>query len=315
MTRTLPLVVALALGACGGGSPEDDASRPDGSARDAAAGDSGGSSDDASSSGDTNGGALDASTADDAGTDAGGPRDLSSDRTRFFGDARCGTDVLFCEDFEASTIDSARWTTRGTPPSLDTVRAARGGQSMHFHTSGNGQSRLETDDIFPVAGGRYYGRMFVWIDALPTAPDWAHWTLVGASGDAHAGEIRVGGQWDRTRNRFGVGTDGGDTGDWTYLDQDPTGAVVPAPEDAWVCLEWMHDPETDTTAFYWDSVEHPSLATTSAMHGGSTAPYLLPDFRSVWIGWWLYQSGSTPDHFDVWIDEVVLDDERIGCAL
>ena len=34
-----------------------------------------------------------------------------------------------------------------------------------------------------------------------------------------------------------------------------------------------------------------------------------------WVGWWLYQSGSTPDHFDVWIDEVALDSARIGCSL
>jgi hypothetical protein len=301
--RSVGLFVHLV--ACDGGSVAGDASRPADGGRDAIAVGDGGS--DVGS---------DASSDAFVGIDASHFRDLGSDRTRFFGDSRCTSDVLFCEDFEATTISTSRWTVHGTAPMLDTVHAARGQQAMHFHTMTNGQSRLQTDDIFPVAGGRYYGRMFVWMDALPTAPDWAHWTLMGAAGDTHAGEIRVGGQWDRMRDRFGVGTDGGDTGDWTYLDQDPTGHVVPAPTQQWVCIEWMHDTTNETTAFFWDGVEHPSLGTTATMHGGTaSAQYLLPDFRSVWIGWWLYQSGSTPDHFDVWIDEVVLDDERIGCVI
>jgi hypothetical protein len=316
MERLSRLAIALVLVGCGsGGAAGEDAGGHDAQTRDAARGGDAANADAAS---DTDASGADASTSEDASTpvDAGGVRDLSTDRGLFFGSTRCASaDVLFCEDFEGGAIDTSRWTSLGTPPALDTVRAARGAQSMHFHTTGNGQSRLQTDAIFPVTGGRYYGRMFVWIDALPTAPDWAHWTLVGASGDTHAGEIRVGGQWDRTRNRFGVGTDGGDTGDWTNLDGDPSGAVVPAAEDQWACIEWMHDASTDTTQFFWDATEHPSLATTATDHGGSSADYLLPDFRSVWIGWWLYQSGPTPDHFDVWIDEVVLDDERIGCVL
>jgi hypothetical protein len=40
----------------------------------------------------------------------------------------------------------------------------------------------------------------------------------------------------------------------------------------------------------------------------------MPDFDSMFVGWWLYQTGTVPDHFDVWIDEVAIDDERIGCT-
>lgn len=254
------------------------------------------------------------------GAGAGGEgRDYSSDRDAFFGDSRCdAAGLLLCDDFEAGTIDSATWSTQGAVPTLDTTRAARGSQSLHFATQQNGLSLLRTTSIFPVTDNTYWGRMFVWIDALPIAPDWAHWTIVGADGADVPGEIRVGGQYHtfQQRNLWGVGTDGGATGDWTYLDDDPRGNAVTAPTQAWVCIEWLHDGQNHETRFYWDAIEHPSLATTASEHGGDQgADYLLPTFDSVWVGWWLYQGGPDPDHYDVWIDEVALDTIRIGCVL
>jgi hypothetical protein len=31
------------------------------------------------------------------------------------------------------------------------------------------------------------------------------------------------------------------------------------------------------------------------------------------IGWQLYQTGTTPKTFDVWLDDIALADSRIGC--
>ncbi|MCY1011811.1 hypothetical protein OV079_40910 [Nannocystis pusilla] len=160
--------------------------------------------------------------------------------------------------------------------------------------------------------------MFVWIDAVPIAPDWAHWTLVGAVGSGEPGEIRVGGQYNPFvgKNLFGVGSDGGPTGDWTNLDGDPRGAPTAVVVKDWVCLEWLHDGANDETKFWWDATEHPSLATTATSHGGNQgADYVMPQFESAWVGWWLYQGNPNPDHYDVWIDEVAIDGVRIGCIL
>src|SRR5207245_4737401 len=52
-----------------------------------------------------------------------------------------------------------------------------------------------------------------------------HWTVAEAAGTGNGSLIRVGGQYDGKSNRFGVGSDGGPTGDWTNLDQDPRNAV------------------------------------------------------------------------------------------
>ena len=250
----------------------------------------------------------------------GGGRDYSTDASKFYGDSRCAeAGVTLCDDFESGTIDTGTWESNGATPTIDGTHAARGSKALHVHTEGNGFSFLKETKTFPAPNDTYWGRMFVWIDAVPIQPDWSHWTLVGAKGADHPGEIRVGGQFNPQipKNLFGVGTDGGATGDWTHLDDDPESGAAPVPVQTWVCLEWMHDGASNETKFYEDAVEHPSLATTATDHGGDQSQdYLLPTFESVWVGWWLYQGSPTPDHYDVWIDEVVIDNmARVGCVL
>lgn len=260
------------------------------------------------------GGAPEAGNAGAGGGSAG----FSTNRDDFFGASQCRNSTFaLCEDFESGSLDTATWKARGAAPVIETTRAARGKYSAHFHTDDNGLSYITQTKTFPAPSDRYFARVFVWFDALPTAPDWAHWTLSGAQAgsDTDAAEIRIGGQWDTNDGveLFGVGTDRGATGDWTNLDADPDGKPKAVPARTWVCLEWMFDGTADETQFWWDGVEHPSLATSSSNHGGSSDPFILPQFDSMWVGWWLYQPGTTPPSFDVWIDEVAVDYQRIGC--
>jgi hypothetical protein len=226
------------------------------------------------------------------------------------GDSRCSDDFALCEDFEGNGLDTELWSTMGAAPTFETTRAARGAKSAHFRSTNNGLMLIRNTSIFPMPDNRYYGRLFVWFDALPSAPRWAHWTVAAAQGEEEA-EIRVGGQFDGTINRFGVGTDHGATGDWTNLDQD---SDDPVPVKRWICIEWLHDGDADETRLWIDEQERPSLHTTPEMHGGSDDPYLMPEFSSAWVGFWQYADGVTPQQFNVWVDEVVLDDERVGCT-
>jgi hypothetical protein len=120
-----------------------------------------------------------------------------------------------------------------------------------------------------------------------------------------------------SQSLFGVGTDNrvqeAGTGDWTLSDNDPPMHPSPVPMGEWVCLEWMHKGDTNETRFYWNAVEHPSLHTSSTVHGGNMNPFILPQFTSVWLGWQEYQPMTEP--FELWIDEVAVDTSRIGCVL
>ncbi len=254
-----------------------------------------------------------------------GGRNLGTDMSLFFGASRCeAAGVLLCDGFETGTLDTTTWTVNGTAPVIDGVHAARGQKALHITQSGNGQSSIEESKTFPVPNDTYFGRVFVWFEKLPfpskdagtdAAFTYSHWTMVAASGTEVAGQIRVSGQLENGRNLFGVGTDNrvmeAGTGDWTLSDKDPAGNPSPVPTGEWLCIEWMHDGATNETQFYWSAVLHPSLSTSSTMHGGNANPFILPQFTNVWVGWQEYQPTTEP--FEMWLDEVAIDTSRIGC--
>jgi hypothetical protein len=275
--------------------------------------DAGGGDADATSSSSSEGG-LDGAAGD-------GGRDFSTDRARFFGASRCADAGLqLCEDFENGTLNQSIWAVVGGTPVIDGAEHARGSRALHVTVNGNGQSAIREKSTFPEPADTYFGRMFVYFKSLPTPPGmtYAHWTIVAATGNVVAGEIRVSGQLQQGKNLFGVGTDnrtdaGTATGDWTNSDKDPNGSPAAVPLGQWICLEWMHKGDTSETSFWWDATLHPSLSTSETVHGGNLNPYQLPQFTSVWLGWQEYQTSTEP--FELWIDEIAIDPHRIGCVL
>jgi hypothetical protein len=267
------------------------------------------------SGGASTGGAASGGSATGGGATTGGA-DGSGGSSDFFGDSRCeGGDFLLCDGFEGEAIDSTLWTIgKSSQNTVELVsdQAARGGKSVHILAT-NGYGYVKNTSVFPVANNDYFGRMFLRVARFSTV-DWAHWTVGEGAGNGDGSLIRVGGQYktDASVNRWGIGSDGGPTGDWTTHDTDPDGSPAEPPTNTWVCLEWEHKGSTNETHFYVDDVLHPSLSTTAADHGGSNVDYVLPEMTSFWFGWYQYQ--SDPEPFDVWIDELVIDDERIGCT-
>jgi hypothetical protein len=271
------------------------------------------------------GGAGDAGAAPDgSGGTAGAGRDLSTDRSTFFGASRCAqAHVQLCEDFESGTLDTSTWTTIGGPkPVIDGLQKARGSKALHFTLTGMGESAIRESKTFPAPNNTYYGRAFVYFGSLPTPTTgftYSHWTMIAATGTGVSGEIRVGGQMQNGASYWGVGTDNhvdpNGTGDWTNADRDPNGKPVAVPTGRWLCIEWMHKGDTNETRFWWDGVEHPSLYTMpSTPHGGNSAePFILPQFKDVWLGWGEYQPTTEP--FELWLDEIAIDKDRIGCAI
>ncbi len=166
------------------------------------------------------------------------------------------------------------------------------------------------DDLVAPATG-FYGRMRLRVDAFPTAPDWAHFTLVEATGSGSTEVVRpVGGQYVPTLDRslWGIGADGGPTGDWTAWTES-----APAVEDSWQCVEWRLDPVTNTVTTWFDGDQDGALTASQDAHGGNDVPFVLPAVDTVKIGWQLYQGGTIPAGFDLWIDDIALSARRLGC--
>ena len=246
----------------------------------------------------------------------------------FFGSSRCGAaNVQLCEDFESGAVNASIWSYVGTHAIVDTAEAARGTRALHVTVNGNGASMISEKQTFPEPNNTYWGRIFVYFKSLPdylpndAGLSYAHWTFAYGSGTGTSGQIRLSGQLQKTGaayvNHFGVGTDDrvdeAGTGDWTTSDDDPDGSALAVPAASWTCIEWLHSGATNETRFFWDATEHPSLHTTESIHGGNTNPYILPQFDTVAIGWQEYQTTTEP--FEMWVDEIAIDTNRIGCVL
>ncbi|MGW5352024.1 hypothetical protein ACWERV_16130 [Streptomyces sp. NPDC004031] len=234
-------------------------------------------------------------------------------------DAR-GT-LLFCEDFEGmprGTTTGRGWTANTGNGTLtverDTAhgREHRAGQVLHVRTEANGHAFVQVNGL-SAPGNSFYGRMRVRIDALPTAPDWAHFTLVEATGTGDGSVVRpIGGQYVPTvgggTDLWGVGSDGGPTGDWTNWQ-----ATSPARADRWTCVEWRLDASDNRVSVWLDGRPHPDLTVDTTDHGGNPVDFVLPRIDTVRMGWQLYQPGPTPSAYDLRLDDLALSTHRLGC--
>ncbi|WP_164540404.1 hypothetical protein [Streptomyces abyssomicinicus] len=230
------------------------------------------------------------------------------------GDRTCAhRDLLFCEDFTTlrpGATQGRGWTTDTANGALTVERdATRHGKHLRVHTEGNGKAFLQVDDLTPPRNS-FWGRVRLRVDAFPTAPDWAHWTMVEATGEG-PGYIRpLGGQYvpDLKKNLWGVGSDGGPTGDWTAWRES-----APATAGVWQCVEWRMDATDNRISVWIDGRAKPELTVSTRDHGGADTDFVFPRFDTVKIGWQLYQGNPSPSSYDVRMDDIALDDRRIGC--
>ena len=110
--------------------------------------------------------------------------------------------LLFCEDFEALPLGAA---TNATSAAWDVDTAngqlaidathARGQRALAITASGGGRGRLTVGGLAPTSNS-LYGVVHAWVTAFPTAPDYAHYTLVELAGTGNGTLLRpVGGQY------------------------------------------------------------------------------------------------------------------------
>ncbi|HVU03262.1 MAG TPA: hypothetical protein VHE30_15990 [Polyangiaceae bacterium] len=278
-----------------------------------------------------------------AGNESGGSggaaaRSFPTDRSAFgLGDAsRCiGADVLFCEDFEGDAIDTAKWdvqTWGSGSATIDSARAARGKHSVHV-TQPTDVSRvmLRETQTFAKTGNHFFGRFFLYLDrtldplSCPggTCTNLVHYTIASAGGDYVDGgktyrpDVRAVGA---VNQNLLVNLDGGPKPEVGVSDDGKIpgyGGVDASHRDQWMCFEFEYAGEGDTgeVRVYWDGIEHPALHYSTQNRGDKGELWPIPKYDYVEFGLAHYQTDPTVSSFDAWIDEVAVDDQRIGCAL
>ena len=219
------------------------------------------------------------------------------------GPSRCATaGVALCEDFE-NGLDAALWTTTRSGDAtieIDAAHPARGSKALHIKTAGSGYAYITEKKSFPATNNILYGRMFLYLGD-PFATD-GHFTLAEGAGTGVPAKIRFGGQ----NKVFGVGTDGGESGDWTDKDDKPIAAQT------FICTEFQFKADTNEFHVWVDDLERPLLNRGVMQH----EKFAMPTFNSLWFGYWLY-AGSIPGQMEaqeLWIDEIAVDFKPIGCT-
>jgi hypothetical protein len=277
-----------------------------------------------SSTGSRDAARLDATTTDagalvDAGegsSDAGGIDAATPDAAPPSFD--CAS-AIYCDDFERyapGAAPTSPWTASENAGSviIDDTRAVSGSRALRFTTDdGTGTYRrafavLEGSPVFPAASTEMYGRMRMWLVAVPVGS--VHWTNIQAEGDVTGMGFRAfyryGGQHDG-RIMANYETSGVSTDCWDH-------SATVMPTGRWACVEWHYRTSGDEMDLWLDGapLDDVSIRGVGEGCGGHDTGdhWYAPVFDRLSLGWEHYQ--ETPMK-EMWIDDLAIDDARVGC--
>lgn len=232
--------------------------------------------------------------------------DAAANKSAWFGAARCANSGLaFCDSFEGASIDANKWTIAkngSNTVTLDTTQHARGNKALKLHFTSNTNfqyawlSTLKPFDQVPALQSHVFGRLFYKIDKLPTKA--MHWTTIEVDGPLANGtnaRLRYGGEYDNFMANYVTGA--GEMGKFSK---------TPFPVDAWTCIEWEYVKATNTMRLWSDE-------TLIADVEVSDPKWIHPKYDKLYVGWQNYQPNLVVP-MNVWVDDVAVDDARIGCT-
>jgi hypothetical protein len=229
-------------------------------------------------------------------------------------------DALLIEDFEDATVGMmpAGWDNfvgyvknnpqnpQGTALALvDDTRAHSGTKSMHFH---GGQSPVQITRPLAANTNKLYVRGYFYMtQQLGQNPGLNHQTLIavrkesgGANNEVRFGEIKG-----------VIGTNEVPSDNISpKMDQWGMGPVVPA--NTWACIEvaFLADkPVNELHAWADGELVHSITAGDQWQNGTMPDNWLADKFVEVVVGWQSFGG----DDIDVWLDDLVLSNDPIGC--
>jgi hypothetical protein len=276
----------------------------------------------------TTGGAGSSGSSGSAGTTASAGSSATAGTTGRDGgavDAVTTTDAapgkcthLLCESFEDTAVGQipTGWTRQlqqGADSSMvgvDDKEAARGKHALKMGAIPIGPRRIvHSATSF---GAAHWGRIFYKVQLpAPKPSTYLHSTMVAFVGTNPQGsgteEVRVVDTVQDPNGKhqflYNVQPNGAEFGTESKYDYMYDGA--------WHCAEWHIDATNQSYHFYFDGNEITQIA---KMNGaGNLSGTGIPQmFQSIEVGWINYQ--NAPPGFVAWMDELAIDNTRIGCA-
>jgi hypothetical protein len=214
------------------------------------------------------------------------------------------------DDFESG--DLAKWSVTdpfGNPQqsmptvTVDTTMPAHSGtHSVKVHNGG----LIGTTPPAP----NFYGRFWVWLGSNPSPGrgSGGHWGWVVGAGPLPGGtmaEVRQGGQFDILIDNYSVNDD--------IVLSDPnlfndTEGGVPPPVGKWVCVEFFYGKDSLRTWLGGTEITALDVTPATVWAHGMKAPW-SPTYSAIRIGY----AGYNGNAIDLWVDDVAIDANRIGC--
>ncbi|HEV3189239.1 MAG TPA: hypothetical protein VGY54_02020 [Polyangiaceae bacterium] len=235
----------------------------------------------------------------------------------------CPAGALLCDDFEKymSAADlAAAWRVTATAATLqvDATKPFKGNQGLHISAPGGGTHTAvivkEGAPIFPIPGNIFFGRMMVWVNQVPTGG--VHWNNVQSAGllpnSTQTAKYGWGGMFGTIMAGYTVRNDPAGA---AVVDCSKSSAMT-LPVKRWVCVEWKFDGAADEMHYWFDGQ---LLADVDVIKTGTTCVtpqppggiWHAPVFSNLTLGWAQYQ--ASPVAIDMWIDEVAVHTQRVGC--
>ena len=242
--------------------------------------------------------------------------------------------ALFCDDFE----DDAEGVAPGSPwrdetgPSgasvrVDSVHAHSGKRAVHvFDPRGasyrRGYFAIHEAPVFPAASLEMYGRAMVWLAEAPITPAGkhdVHWTLF--QGEGRSADDRF-----NSIYRFGAQHQGGLGLMANYETTPPVKtdcwqhSETRLPVAEWACVEWHFTVAKNQMEFWLNGAnledlsvtDRPTAAGTGCLGNDLGGQWLAPPkFQSLYLGLERYQEPE--NDLNVWFDDVVVSESRVGC--
>jgi hypothetical protein len=240
----------------------------------------------------------------------------------------CAGAGIACDDFESYTpgmaLPRTAWRTAvsNATLSVDGTKAFSGKNSIHILTNldapGGAVGRTATitktgGPLFPIANDNYYGRMMVWLQAMPQGG--VHWNNVMSGGRVpnsdRTSSYDYGGMYAKIMAGYGESSPDG------FIADCSRSSKRGVPEGRWFCMEWHFDGSADGMEYWIDgtpitdvSIVKKGSACVTGKNGGDGL-WHAPLFSSLTIGWQNYQLSPIP--IEMWLDDFAVDGKRVGC--
>lgn len=245
---------------------------------------------------------------------------------------------LFVDDFEKHTagrLPGAPWKEEmynsGATIVVDSVHAFSGRQAMHVLTPTGADKRrgyvaIHLKGPLPQLQSEMYGRLMAWLDEAPfgwgpngglslhvQAP--THWTLLqgeGRSADDRYNSIYRLGLWDLSGTQLMANFETTPPVITNCMKQ----SKRTLPVRRWACIEWHMAVATNEMQFWIDGkpithVKGGAGANACSGHDLQDRWLAPPRFDSLYVGFERY--GDTVNDQNLWIDDVALGQQRVGC--